>query len=120
MVAEELGIYGAVTVVVRYRRVKRVRDPTMGDVSPRKTGIVDSGLIAYLSSVNGGDNSFANPLGACSKGLAIDRGRVSGSASRGDGFSAREKEAGLGVGWNEDDCVGLSRAVEAVGECAGM
>lgn len=92
----------------------------MGDVSPRKTGIVDSGLIAYLSSVNGGDNSFANPLGACSKGLAIDRGRVSGSASRGDGFSAREKEAGLGVGWNEDDCVGLSRAVEAVGECAGM
>lgn len=78
--------------------------------------------LLYLFSVNGGDNSSANPLGACGKGLAIDRGRVSGSASRGDGFSAREKEAGLGewVGWNEDDCAGLSRAVEAVGECAGM
>ena len=46
LVAKELGIYGAVTVVVRCGRVERVRDPTVREVSFRKTGNLDRETIA--------------------------------------------------------------------------
>lgn len=60
---------------------------------------------------------MARPRDCCGNGLSRDSGRRPGSASRGDAFSAREKDAALGErrGWN-----GAGLRFATLGDKTGM